>query len=140
MCEGFRHAQILTMTRLTGDSLICAVPRGRPCVRCPTSGKSPNTPGGTGSPGGADWGHDGGRTEGTGSDCGGSPLCGQQDRGGQVHEIGLGQGGSAAKAAAQTGAARFVETFKEFPPIQKPGSFTIDDAIAKMGDATAGAS
>ena len=42
--------------------------------------------------------------------------------------------------AAQTGAAMFVETFKEFPPIQKPGSFTIDDAISKMGDAAAGAS
>ena len=30
--------------------------------------------------------------------------------------------------------------FKDFPPIQKPGSFTIDDAIAKMSDAAAGAS
>jgi arylsulfatase A-like enzyme len=34
--------------------------------------------------------------------------------------------------AAQAGAAKFVETFKDFPPIQKPGSFTIDDAVAKM--------
>jgi arylsulfatase len=34
----------------------------------------------------------------------------------------------------------FAETFKEFPPIQRPGSFTIDDAIAKMADASAGAS
>jgi arylsulfatase len=42
--------------------------------------------------------------------------------------------------AAQTGAAMFVETFKEFPPIQRPGSFTIDDAIEKMRDAGAGAS
>jgi hypothetical protein len=42
--------------------------------------------------------------------------------------------------AAQTAAARFVETFKEFPPVQKPGSFTIDDAMAKMSDVTAGAS
>ena len=42
--------------------------------------------------------------------------------------------------AAQAGAAKFVETFKEFPPIQKPGSFTIDEAIAKMGDASAGSS
>jgi hypothetical protein len=41
---------------------------------------------------------------------------------------------------AQTAAAKFVETFKEFPPVQKPGSFTIDDAMAKMSDATAGAS
>ncbi len=42
--------------------------------------------------------------------------------------------------AAQTGAAMFVETFKDFPPIQRPGSFTIDDAIEKMRDASAGAS
>jgi len=42
--------------------------------------------------------------------------------------------------AAQAGAAKFVDTFREFPPIQKPGSFTIDDAISKMGDAAAGAS
>jgi arylsulfatase len=42
--------------------------------------------------------------------------------------------------AAQSGAAMFAETFKEFPPIQRPGSFTIDDAIAKMADAGAGAS
>ena len=42
--------------------------------------------------------------------------------------------------AAQAGAAKFAETFKDFPPIQKPDSFTIDDAIAKMGEAAAGAS
>lgn len=42
--------------------------------------------------------------------------------------------------AAQAVAAKFVETFKEFPPMQRPGSFTIDDAMAKMSDATAGAS
>ena len=42
--------------------------------------------------------------------------------------------------AAQTAAARFVETFKEFPPVQRPGSFTIDAAMAKMSDAMAGAS
>jgi arylsulfatase len=42
--------------------------------------------------------------------------------------------------AAQAAAAKFVETFKEFPAVQKPGSFTIDDAMAKMSDATAGAS
>jgi len=42
--------------------------------------------------------------------------------------------------AAQAAAGMFVETFKDFPPIQKPGSFTIDDAIAKMADANSGAS
>jgi arylsulfatase len=42
--------------------------------------------------------------------------------------------------AAQLGAAMFAETFKEFPPMQKPNTFTIDDAIAKMGDAAAGSS
>lgn len=42
--------------------------------------------------------------------------------------------------AAQFGAAKFAGTFKEFPPVQKPNSFTIDDAIAKMADAGAGSS
>jgi arylsulfatase len=37
--------------------------------------------------------------------------------------------------AAQEGAARFAATFKDFPPIQRPGSFTIDDAVAKMSEA-----
>jgi len=41
---------------------------------------------------------------------------------------------------AQAGAAKFVETFKEFPRVQKPGSFTIDDAMAKMSDAAAAGS
>jgi arylsulfatase len=42
--------------------------------------------------------------------------------------------------AAQTGAAMLAASFKDFPPIQRPGSFTIDDAVAKMADAGAGAS
>lgn len=42
--------------------------------------------------------------------------------------------------AAQTGATMFAATFKDFPPIQKPGSFTLDEAISKMADAGAGAS
>lgn len=42
--------------------------------------------------------------------------------------------------AAQAAAAKFVETFREFPAAQKPGSFTIDDAMAKMSDAAAGSS
>ncbi|MFG3450283.1 MULTISPECIES: arylsulfatase [unclassified Stenotrophomonas] len=37
---------------------------------------------------------------------------------------------------AQDAAAAFAETFKEFPPIQKPNTFTIDDAITKMAEAT----
>jgi len=41
---------------------------------------------------------------------------------------------------AQAGAAEFAATFKEFPPIQKPNTFTIDDAINAMGDAAGGAS
>jgi arylsulfatase len=41
---------------------------------------------------------------------------------------------------AQAAAAKFVETFKEFPPVQRPGSFTIDDAMAKMGEVAAGSS
>jgi arylsulfatase A-like enzyme len=35
-------------------------------------------------------------------------------------------------------AAKFAETFKEFPPIQKPNSFTIDDAIEKMKESVSG--
>ncbi len=42
--------------------------------------------------------------------------------------------------AAQHGAAKFAATFKDFPPIQRPGSFTIDDAVSKMANAGAGAS
>ena len=40
---------------------------------------------------------------------------------------------------AQAAAAKFAETFKEFPAIQRPNSFTIDDAIAKMSEAASGA-
>ena len=39
--------------------------------------------------------------------------------------------------AAQHLAGEFAATFKEFPPIQKPNTFTIDDAIGKMREATA---
>jgi arylsulfatase len=34
--------------------------------------------------------------------------------------------------AAQAGAARFLATFKEFPPSQRPASFTIDQAMEKL--------
>lgn len=40
--------------------------------------------------------------------------------------------------AAQKGAAMFAETFKEFPAVQKPNSFTVDDALAKMSQAGGG--
>ena len=35
-------------------------------------------------------------------------------------------------------ADKFAATFKDFPPIQKPNSFTIDDALAKMSEASSG--
>ncbi|HJU62096.1 MAG TPA: arylsulfatase, partial [Candidatus Binatia bacterium] len=35
--------------------------------------------------------------------------------------------------------AQFLETFKEFPPRQKAASFTIDQALAKMSEASGGA-
>jgi arylsulfatase len=38
---------------------------------------------------------------------------------------------------AQYAAGKFAETFKEFPAIQKPNTFTIDDAMAKMSETTA---
>ena len=41
--------------------------------------------------------------------------------------------------AAQAMVAQFVSTFKEFPPQQKPGNFTVDDALAKMNEAPPGA-
>ena len=40
--------------------------------------------------------------------------------------------------AAQFIAGQFAATFKDFPPIQKPNSFTIDDAIKAMHSAAAG--
>ena len=40
--------------------------------------------------------------------------------------------------AAQKGAAMFAETFKEFPAVQKPNTFTVDDALAKMSEAGGG--
>jgi arylsulfatase len=40
--------------------------------------------------------------------------------------------------AAQAIVERFLATFKEFPPRQKAASFTIDQALAKMADATVG--
>ena len=39
---------------------------------------------------------------------------------------------------AYTIADRFAATFKDFPPSQKAASFTIDDALAKMSEATSG--
>jgi arylsulfatase len=41
---------------------------------------------------------------------------------------------------AQTAAAKFVETFEEFPRAQLPGSFNLDAAMAKMNEAASGAS
>ena len=38
--------------------------------------------------------------------------------------------------ASQTIAGKFAETFKDFPAIQKPNTFTIDDALKAMADAT----
>ena len=40
--------------------------------------------------------------------------------------------------AAQAGAAMFAETFKEFPAVQRPNTFTVDDALAKMDETMAG--
>ena len=42
--------------------------------------------------------------------------------------------------AAQAVAAKFAETFKDFPPVQHPNSFTIDDAIKAMAKAGQGGS
>jgi arylsulfatase len=42
--------------------------------------------------------------------------------------------------AAQHGAAAVRGHVQGLPPIQRPGSFTIDDAVEKMANAGAGAS
>ena len=41
--------------------------------------------------------------------------------------------------AAQSLVGEFVETLREFPPRQKPASFTIDQALTKMAEAAGGA-
>jgi arylsulfatase len=41
--------------------------------------------------------------------------------------------------AAQTLVAQFAETLRDFPPRQKPASFTIDQALTKMSEAAGGA-
>jgi hypothetical protein len=40
--------------------------------------------------------------------------------------------------AAQAAAAKFAETFTEFPSVQKPNTFTVDDALTKMSEAASG--
>jgi arylsulfatase len=35
-------------------------------------------------------------------------------------------------------ANKWAETFKDFPPVQKPNSFTIDDALKMLGSAATG--
>ncbi|WP_129777942.1 arylsulfatase [Peristeroidobacter soli] len=40
--------------------------------------------------------------------------------------------------AAQTAAGMFAATFKDFPPAQRPGSFTIDEALSKMHEVPSG--
>jgi arylsulfatase len=40
--------------------------------------------------------------------------------------------------AAYAIADKFAASFKDFPPVQKPNSFTIDDALAKMSEAAGG--
>jgi arylsulfatase len=39
---------------------------------------------------------------------------------------------------AQAYVAKFLETFKEYPPRQKPGSFSIDQVMEKMESAAKG--
>jgi hypothetical protein len=35
-------------------------------------------------------------------------------------------------------AGKWAETFKEFPPIQKPNTFTLDDTLQAMSNVAAG--
>ncbi len=40
--------------------------------------------------------------------------------------------------AAQAATGKFVETFKEFPAVQKPNTFTVDDALRKLSEVPGG--
>ncbi|MGH8204974.1 MAG: arylsulfatase, partial [Steroidobacteraceae bacterium] len=40
--------------------------------------------------------------------------------------------------AAQTAMAMFVETFKQFPSVQRPNTFTADDALRKLSESAGG--
>jgi len=40
---------------------------------------------------------------------------------------------------AQTIVGRFLETFKEFPPVQRPNTFTVDQAMEKLSEVATGA-
>jgi len=42
--------------------------------------------------------------------------------------------------AAQAAMAKFVESFEEFPAVQRPNTFTVDDALRKMSEGAAGSS
>jgi hypothetical protein len=44
------------------------------------------------------------------------------------------------RGVEQCVADKFAATFKNFPPVQKPNIFTINDAVAKMAEAAAGGS
>ncbi len=44
----------------------------------------------------------------------------------------------AADAFAQATVAKFLGTFKEYPPRQKPGSFSIGDALSTLQTASQG--
>jgi arylsulfatase len=35
-------------------------------------------------------------------------------------------------------AAKWAQTFKDFPPIQKPNTFTLDDALKALSNASGG--
>ena len=52
--------------------------------------------------------------------------------------LGSQAGGGYATVVSDPISNKFAETFKDHPPIQKPNSFTIDDALAMMADATTG--
>ncbi|MBO9718313.1 MAG: arylsulfatase [Pseudoxanthomonas sp.] len=39
---------------------------------------------------------------------------------------------------AQAAAAKFQSTFKEFPPVQRPNTFTVEQAVDKLGEAASG--
>ena len=41
-------------------------------------------------------------------------------------------------AGAQAAAGQWAATFKDFPPVQKPNTFTLDDALRMMHETASG--
>ena len=64
------------------------------------------------------------------------PFAGRRFR--QALLVTIFAAGAAALIRGQSADRMTADTFKEFPAIQKPNTFTVDDALAKMSEAPGG--